>query len=251
MTKKNAVDILELLMEGIHPVTGEILPEDLLSDPDVIMALRTAIRVLRLTDDDRETNPEGDNPETKYLTKRNHLNAGRPWTPEDDRKLRELYESKTSPEKICTLLQRRARGVSNRLECLGLIQPEANQYGKPAAPGLERAGKPWYSEEDQKLRELFDQQIPIEQIAKAMGRSERSIQFRLERLRLIDNAENYPEQLDQTTRKDNDDLKRRYIGGQSIADIAACYHVTEAAIRARLFYLGLSKESPVPLPKTD
>lgn len=247
MSKKNAIDILELLMEGIHPVTGEILPEDLLSDPDVIMALRTAIRALRLAVDDQGTNPEEENPEMEYLTKRNRLNAGRPWTPEDDQKLKELHERRTPLEKMCTLLQRRARGVSNRLDFLGLTQPES----RPLVLGLERAGKPWYPEEDQKLRELFDQQMPIDRIAKTMHRSERSIQFRLERLQLIDNAENYPERLGQTARIDNDDLKNRYIGGQSIADIAVCYHVTEAAIRARLFCLGLSRESPVPLPKTD
>ena len=38
MTHRRAIDILELLMEGIHPVTGEILTENVLSEPDVIQS---------------------------------------------------------------------------------------------------------------------------------------------------------------------------------------------------------------------
>ena len=94
------------------------------------------------------------------------------------------------------------------------------------------------------LYEMFDQQRPLEEIAKALKRSERGIQFRMERLQLIDNAENYPETEEQTTRKDNEDLKKRYLSGQSIAEIAASYHISEKAVQARLFYLGLSSRKP-------
>ena len=107
----------------------------------------------------------------------------------------------------------------------------------------------WTAEEEQKLRDLFNQQQPIDEIARALHRSERSIRFRMERLQLIDNADSYPESPEQSTRRDNEDLKKRYLRGESIVDIAACYHISENAVRARLFYLGLSTQSPVSLPR--
>ena len=173
------------------------------------------------------------------------MNAGRPWTPEDDRKLNELYRDNTSLEEICSILQRRIRGVNNRLAFLGLIQTEGDPY---RTPGMERAGMSWTPEEDQKLLDLFNQQQPIDAIARALHRSERNIRFRMERLQLIDNADRYPESPEQSTRKDNEDIKRRYLRGESIVDIAACYHISENAVRARLFYLGISTQSPVSLP---
>lgn len=246
MKQTKAIEILELLMEGIHPVTGEILSDDdVLSEPDVILAMRAAVRALRFSAAEEKHGIQEISVSDQYLTKRNRLNAGRPWTPEDDRKLKELYQNNISLEEICSALQRRIRGVNNRLAFLGLIQPEVLQY---KTPGIERAGMSWTAEEEQKLRDLFNQQ-PIDKIARALHRSERSIQFRMERLQLIDNAENYPESPEQSTRKDNEDLKKRYLRGESIAEIAACYHATENAVRARLFYLGLSTQSPISLPR--
>ena len=248
MTHAETIEILELLMEGIHPVTGEILSKDVLSEPDVILAMRAAIRALRLIDDKQKNSLKDNHTAAQYQTKRNRMNAGRPWTSEDDKRLKELFQGQASTEEMCEILQRRPRGLNNRMVYLGLIQPEPNYAGNPAIPGMERAGMSWSHEEDQILRMMFDQQKPLGEIAQALHRSERSIQFRMERLQLIDNAENYPESSAHNTRKDNEDLKRRYLSGQSIADIAACYHMPEQAIRARLFYLGLSSQSPVSLP---
>ena len=247
MKHTEAIEILELLMEGIHPVTGEILSDDdVLSEPDVILAMRAAIRALRFSVAEGKNRIQEKSISDQYLTKRNRLNAGRPWTPEDDKKLKELYQNNISLEEICSILQRRIRRVNNRLAFLGLIQPEANQF---KTPGMERAGMSWTVEEEQKLRDLFNQQQPIDEIARALHRSERSIRFRMERLQLIDNADSYPESPEQSTRRDNEDLKKRYLRGESIVDIAACYHISENAVRARLFYLGLSTQSPVSLPR--
>lgn len=246
MKQTEAIEILELLMEGIHPVTGEILSDDdVLSEPDVILAMRAAVRALHFSVVEGKGGIQEKNDSDQYLTKRNRLNAGRPWTPEDDRKLNELYRDNTSLEEICSILQRRIRGVNNRLAFLGLIQTERDPY---RTPGMERAGMSWTPEEDQKLLDLFNQQQPIDAIARALHRSERSIRFRMERLQLIDNADRYPESPEQSTRKDHEDIKRRYLRGESIVDIAACYHISENAVRARLFYLGLSTQSPVSLP---
>lgn len=250
MTQMEAIDILELLMEGIHPVTGEILPENVLSEPDVILAIRTAIRALLLSEENVGKKMEENNLPEQHVTKKGTLNAGRPWTAEDDQKLEELFKKQVSTDEICKILQRRTRGVTNRLIYLGLLCPEVNRYGYPVTPGMERVGMSWISEEDQLLRELFAQQKPLDEIAHALHRSERGIQFRMERLQLIDNAEDYPEAVKNNSRRDNEDLKKRYLSGQSVEDIAACYHIPENAVRARLFYMGLSKESPISVPKT-
>ncbi len=248
MTQADAIKILELLMEGIHPVTGEILSEDVLSEPEVLLAMRAAIRALRLVEDKQKSNLKENSTAAQYMTERNRLNAGRPWTSEDDKRLKELFQEQASTEEMCGALQRRPRGLNHRMVYLGLIQPEPKHAGNPVVPGMERAGMPWSHEEEQTLQMMFNQQKPLDEIATALHRSERSIRFRMERLQLIDNAENYPESSEHSTRKDNEDLKRRYLSGQSIADIAACYHMPEQAIRARLFYLGLSAQSPVSLP---
>ena len=199
MKQAEAIEILELLMEGIHPATGEILSdEDVLSEPDVILAMRAAVRALRFSAAEEKRGIQEKSVSNQYLTKRNRLNAGRPWTPEDDKKLKELYQNNMSLEEICSVLQRRIRGVNNRLAFLGLIQPEVLQY---KTPGMERAGISWTVEEEQKLRDLFNQQQPINEIARALHRSERSIQFRMERLQLIDHADSYPESPEQSTRR--------------------------------------------------
>lgn len=250
MTHRQAIDILELLMEGINPVTGEILPENMLSEPDVILAIRSAIRALRVAaENERKAIEENDLCE-QHFTKKGTRDAGRPWTAEDDQRLKKLYEKHVSIDDMCAILQRRPRGLNNRMIFLGLVQPEVNRYSRPLTPGMERAGMPWFSEEDQKLQELFNQQKPLREIATTLHRSERSIEFRMERLQLIDNAEDYPESVRNSTRRDNDDLRQRYLSGQSVEDIAACYQIPEKAIRARLFYMGLSMESPISIAKT-
>lgn len=47
MNNERAIEVLEMLLDGVHPVTGEILPEDgIHTEPDVIMALYKATEAL-------------------------------------------------------------------------------------------------------------------------------------------------------------------------------------------------------------
>lgn len=47
MSPERAVEILENLVDGIHPLTGEALPEDnICEEPGIVDALYCAIRVL-------------------------------------------------------------------------------------------------------------------------------------------------------------------------------------------------------------
>ena len=47
MNNERAIEVLEMLLDGVHPVTGEILPENgIHTEPDVIMALYKSVEAL-------------------------------------------------------------------------------------------------------------------------------------------------------------------------------------------------------------
>ena len=82
-------------------------------------------------------------------------------------------------------------------------------------------------------------------------RTENGIKYRLEKLQLIDDAENYPEGSDTSSRTDNEDLRERFLRGETISQIASRYGRSEEAIRARLFYMGFGGSGPHLLPDRD
>lgn len=245
MNNERAIEVLEMLLDGVHPVTGEALPEDgIHTEPDVIMALFKAVEMLY--------SEAGGKVQARLrqgqYTKRGKLNAGRSWTEEDDQKLRKLFKNHVPVEKICFILHRRPRGINNRLMCLGLMQRTTDRYGNQIKPGLERVGTQWMPEEDARLREMFNSGKSIEEMMKAFHRSERGIKYRLERLQLIEDAENYSEETGTSSRFDNEDLRRRFLHGETVAQIASLYGQSEQAIRARLFYMGFGGSGPRVLP---
>ena len=159
MDNERAIEVLEMLLDGIHPVTGEILSENgIHTEPDVIMALYKSVEALY-----SETGGKikAGSRQGQY-TKRGKLNAGRPWTEEDDQKLRQLFKNQVPVERMCVILQRRPRGINNRLMCLGLMQRTTDRYGNQIKPGLERVGTQWMPEEDARLREMFNEGKPID-----------------------------------------------------------------------------------------
>ena len=99
------------------------------------------------------------------------------------------------------------------------------------------------------MREMFNEGKSIEEMMKAFHRSEKGNMYRLERLQLIENAENYPEDTGASSRFDNEDLRRRFLHGETIAEIAGLYGQSEKAIRARLFYMGFGGSGPSVLPE--
>ena len=245
MNNERAIEVLEMLLDGIHPVTGEILSENgIHTEPDVIMALYKSVEALY-----SETGGKikAGSRQGQY-TKRGKLNAGRPWTEEDDQKLRQLFKNQVPVERMCVVLQRRPRGINNRLICLGLMQRTTDRYGNQIKPGLERVGTKWMPEEDARLREMFNDGKPIEEMMKTFHRSEKGIKYRLERLQLIEDAEKYPEETGTSSRFDNEDLRRRFLHGETVTQIAALYGQSEQAIRARLFYMGFGGSGPRVLP---
>lgn len=113
MKTEVTLTILERLIEGVHPITGEVFPADhVCLEADVNAALRHAMAAVAQLDDAPE--------EAKYIRKNGKLNAGRPWTPEDDLELMSLMQQDVDLEEICRRTQRRRRGVMNRWELLNV-----------------------------------------------------------------------------------------------------------------------------------
>ena len=149
MNNERAIEVLEMLLDGVHPVTGEILPEKgPHAEPEVIRALHKGIQALsrevkqgKLGSMSSESNKNQGKP-----------NAGRPWTEDDDRQLRELYKNQVSVEEMCTVLQRRPRGINNRLVCLGLVERTTDRFGNQIKPGFERVNTPRSEEHTSELQ---------------------------------------------------------------------------------------------------
>ena len=99
-----------------------------------------------------------------------------------------------------------------------------------------------------RLREMFNEEKTIKDMMVVFHRTENGIKYRLEKLQLIDDAENYPEGNDTSPRIDNEDLRKRFLRGEEVSQIASLYGQSEQAIRARLFYMGLGGSGPHLLP---
>ena len=234
MTTDRATEILRCMANGVDPITGEILETDHpCNSPEVVRALCTAIRAMSGTD----------NADTSHYVRKNvKLNAGRPWTDADLDALKSMYQDGDSMDSICAKLQRRERGVLKQLERLGLTE-----NAKVPSPGLERAGQRWMQEEDDQLKALYIDKWSIKEIAVEMQRSEYAIYCRMEKLQLFGTEYGYPpnEAFPPWSNKDSQQLREMFLSGTPIDELAAYFERSENSIRARLFYMGLTKEAPV------
>ena len=100
-----AKEIISTLAEGIDPTTGEILPDNSVCNKGEIV--RAFYAILNHLD---EKKPQKNLP----------ANAGKPWTKEDDQRLKICFESGMTKKELCTEFQRSAGSISSRLARLGL-----------------------------------------------------------------------------------------------------------------------------------
>lgn len=237
MTDEHAREVLQCLLDGFDPVTGEVLPPDhVCSSAEVLRALHRAILRLSST----EASASCDEPP---------LHAGRPWTETDSAALQHMYQAGCSMEEICAKLHRRKRGVMKQLSTLGLLPPGQNAPSKANAK-YARAGLPWTQEEDELLNQLVAQDCTIEEISHKMGRTSFAIFCRLEKRKGDAStseeeppAPELPPWGDAETRQ----LGEMFAAGRSIREMAQYFHRNESSIAARLFYMGLTKSAPVRL----
>lgn len=231
MNAKTAYTLLETLMDGVNPITGELLPEEhVCQEPAVLRALHKALAALRAGDEMQANDPH----------------AGRAWTQKDDAWLRQLCGTGASMEEMCHLLQRRKRGIERRMVYLGLSSPDERQA--PAGAKWPRAGKAWTAQEEKQLREMWQQGAAKQQMAKALQRSPYAIQCRLERLGMLkpEDADRQP-QAAAWSMKEAQQLRQLYASGSTADEIAARMNRPVESIRARMFYMGLTREAPISL----
>jgi hypothetical protein len=113
MQQSRARQILQSLIQGVDPVTGEELPrETVLQHADVLRALLAGLSALELT--------------AARAQRRSQLpdNVGQAWTTEEESKLVGEFKSGEAPQVIARKHGRTLRAIEARLEKLGLITAE-------------------------------------------------------------------------------------------------------------------------------
>jgi hypothetical protein len=113
MTQSRARQILQSLIQGTDPVTGEELPhETVLQHADVLRALLaglTALEQIAARAQRRAQLPD---------------NVGQSWTTEEESRLAAAFKSGDSPVAIARQHGRTLRAIEARLEKLGLMTAE-------------------------------------------------------------------------------------------------------------------------------
>jgi hypothetical protein len=113
MKEQRAREILQALVQGVDPFTGEELPPGtILQEADVLRALLAGVMALEQT--------------AARAQRRAQLpdNVGRSWTSEEEATLVASFKSSVPLAEIATRHGRTVRAIEARLERLGLITPE-------------------------------------------------------------------------------------------------------------------------------
>jgi hypothetical protein len=110
-----ARQIIDTLAQGIHPVTGEVMPEDSpYNAPPVIRALFAVSQAL-----------DGDAPTPPAKPRRElPANAGKPWVPQEDETLEAAFTEGLELPEIARELGRTTWAIEARLAKLGKIPPK-------------------------------------------------------------------------------------------------------------------------------
>jgi hypothetical protein len=120
MELQTAQQIIDTLAQGIHPVTGEAMPEDSpYNAPPVIRALFAVSQALR----DQPTRTRREQP----------ANAGKAWSDEEDAQLAAAFDAGAAVKQLAADLGRSAFAVETRLIKLGKLPVRVGRFGAPAA----------------------------------------------------------------------------------------------------------------------
>jgi hypothetical protein len=127
MELQNARQIIDTLAQGIHPVTGEAMPEDSpYNAPPVIRALFAVSQAL----DHGEPAPK---PAVRVRAAA-PVNAGKPWAEADDAVLVEGFDKGDDIKALADALGRTRFGIEQRLVKLGKIAVPGGGRFVPATP---------------------------------------------------------------------------------------------------------------------
>jgi hypothetical protein len=128
-----ARQIIDVLAQGIHPITGEAMPEDSpYNAPPVIRALHAVSRALEGVG----TRPSAPAEEPSPARRAQPPNAGKAWHPQEDAALETAFDAGIPIKQVAQELGRTAYAVEQRLIKLGKIAPPAGggRYGTRPAP---------------------------------------------------------------------------------------------------------------------
>ena len=104
-----AKEILEILADGVNPLTGEVLPDsDSCNQVEVVRAIHAVLKYIDLEPE----KPKRPQPE----------NAGKPWTQEDEEILCRMFDTGCPGEAICNHFQRSHGAIAAKLVKLGKIR---------------------------------------------------------------------------------------------------------------------------------
>jgi hypothetical protein len=127
MELQAARQIIATLAQGIHPVTGELMPEDSpYNAPPVIRALFAVSQVL---EEKPATTAKPERPARQLPA-----NTGKPWSPADDERLQQRYAEGAELNDLALELGRTPFGIESRLVKFGKLPPRAGmRTSAPAA----------------------------------------------------------------------------------------------------------------------
>ena len=119
MELQSARQIIDTLAQGIHPVTGEMMPDDSpYNAPPVIRALFAVAQALEAGPRRRQPGPP---------------NAGKPWAAADDAQLEAVFASSGDLKQAAQALGRTRWAVESRLVKLGRLEPRGSvPFSTPA-----------------------------------------------------------------------------------------------------------------------
>jgi hypothetical protein len=123
-----ARQIIDTLAQGIHPITGEAMPEDSpYNAPPVIRALHAVSRALEGASPAPSSEPSRARPP----------NAGKAWSAQEDAALETAFDAGIALKQVAQELGRTAFAVEQRLVKLGKIAAPAGggRFGNSAAMG--------------------------------------------------------------------------------------------------------------------
>lgn len=125
MDDSKALSIVSALANGVNPQTGEMFEIDSpYQAVEVIRALYVAVRALELATRTR----------ARIARTRMPVNAGKPWTEEEDRELLEKFDGGETVGKLAHAHDRTVAGIQARLERHGRMQGQGVQWrGRSAA----------------------------------------------------------------------------------------------------------------------
>lgn len=126
MELQAARQIIDTLAQGIHPVTGEVMPEDSpYNAPPVIRALFAVSQAL-----------DGEPPAAAPKPRRElPPNAGKAWLPQEDGKLESAFAAGLDLRQIAEELGRTTWAIEARLVKLGKLPPKPGmRLTAPAGP---------------------------------------------------------------------------------------------------------------------